>query len=126
MNYNRFEQLPVWSAAIDRSLKPYALTAQLPFKGHAGLRDQIERASLSGSNNIAEGFERGTNNELLSFLYLARGSAVEVRSMLCLLERLPTFTDFKFEIISRRHFAPTARLGRFRAKLQYQRAKIFN
>lgn len=50
------------------------------------------------SNNIAEGFERGTTNELLSFLYIARGSAGEVRSMLCLMERLPSFRNFKSDI----------------------------
>jgi four helix bundle protein len=42
---------------------------------------------LSISNNIAEGFERGTKNELLNFLYIARGSAGEVRSMLTILSR---------------------------------------
>jgi len=50
------------------------------------LRDQIERAALSVSNNVAEGFERGTTNELLMFIYIARGSAGEVRSMLCFIE----------------------------------------
>lgn len=47
-----------------------------------GFRDQLDRAALSVSNNIAEGFERGTTNELLQFIYIARGSAGEVRSML--------------------------------------------
>ena len=98
MKYERFEQLPVWRSAIDLSLSTYALTARVSFAGHAGLRDQIERAALSVSNNIAEGFERGTNNELLNFLYIARGSAGEVRSMLCLLEHLPAFINFKSEI----------------------------
>jgi len=42
---------------------------------------------LSISNNIAEGFERGTKNELLNFLYIARGSAGEVRLMLTILSR---------------------------------------
>lgn len=44
---------------------------------------------LSVSNNIAEGFERGTTSELLQFLYIARGSAGEVRSMLTALVRRP-------------------------------------
>jgi len=61
-------------------------------------RDQIERAAVSVSNNIAEGFERGTTQELLTFLYIARGSAGEVRSMLCLLEGIPGFADLKSEI----------------------------
>jgi four helix bundle protein len=62
------------------------------------LRDQLERAAVSISNNIAEGFERGTTQELLTFLYIARGSAGEVRSMLCLIETLPDFENLKSEI----------------------------
>lgn len=62
------------------------------------MRDQIERAAVSVSNNIAEGFERGTTQELLTFLYIARGSAGEVRSMLCLIEGIPEFADLKSEI----------------------------
>src|SRR5271157_4004730 len=76
----------------------YDLTEGPAFKGRFSLRDQIERAAVSISNNIAEGFERGTTKELLTFLYIARGSAGEVRSMLCLLEILPNFGDFKSEI----------------------------
>lgn len=57
------------------------------FVAARGLKDQLNRAALSVSNNIAEGFERGTTNELLAFIYIARGSAGEVRSMLCLKER---------------------------------------
>jgi four helix bundle protein len=71
---------------------------QGPIQGRFSLRDQIERAAVSVSNNIAEGFERGTTQELLTFLYIARGSAGEVRSMLCLLEGLPGFSDLKSEI----------------------------
>jgi four helix bundle protein len=52
------------------------------------LRDQLERASLSVSNNIAEGCERGTHEELLTFLYYARGSCAEVRSMLRFLKEI--------------------------------------
>jgi four helix bundle protein len=60
-------------------------------KGRYSLRDQLERAAVSVSNNIAEGFERGTTQELLTFLYIARGSCGEVRSMPSLLEHLPGF-----------------------------------
>ena len=98
MRYSRFEELPVWQAAIKLGVETYTLTSDGAFKGQHSLRDQIERAAVSVSNNVAEGFERGTNNELLTFLYIARGSAGEVRSMLCLLERLPKFNDLKFEI----------------------------
>src|SRR6516162_1660621 len=95
MKYERFEQLPVWNAAIDLAVKTYAMTAKPSFNDNSSLRDQMERAAVSVSNNVAEGFERGTTPELLSFLYIARGSAGEVRSMLCLLERLPGFVNLK-------------------------------
>jgi len=49
--------------------------------GHSYLPPRI-------SNNIAEGFERGSTTELIHFLYIARGSAGEVRSMLCVIERM--------------------------------------
>jgi four helix bundle protein len=98
MTYERFEQLPVWQAAIELAVNTYAVSKQPAFRRERSLRDQIERAAVSVSNNIAEGFERGTTQELLTFLYIARGSAGEVRSMLCLLERLEGFEDLKSEI----------------------------
>ena len=98
MNYKRFEDLPVWNTAIDLAVEIYSLTDSIHFRRRRSLKDQIERAAVSVSNNIAEGFERGTNNELLAFLYISRGSAGEVRSMLCLLERIPAFRSLDKEI----------------------------
>lgn len=98
MKYERFEELPVWKAAIELAERTYAMTARQSFRGQSSIKDQIERAAVSVSSNIAEGFERGTTQELLTFLYIARGSAGEVRSLLCLLERLPGFMDLKSEI----------------------------
>jgi four helix bundle protein len=98
MTYERFEQLPVWQAAIDLAAAMYVLTETPPFRGRYSLRDQIERAAVSVSNNVAEGFERGSKQELLTFLYIARGSAGEVRSMLCLLEKIPALANAIGEI----------------------------
>lgn len=95
MRYSRFEDLPVWCTAIDLAVQVYEFTSKPIFNDRYSLRDQIERAAVSVSNNIAEGFERGTNKELLSFLYISRGSAGEVRSMLSLLERIPAFRGLK-------------------------------
>lgn len=47
-----------------------------------GFKDQITRASVSVLSNIAEGFERGTKSEFLNYLYIAKGSAGEVRAQL--------------------------------------------
>src|SRR5579862_3711517 len=98
MKYARFEDLPVWQAASDLALRTFALGEKAPVRRHRSLRDQIERAALSVSNNIAEGFERGTTPELLTFLYIARGSAGEVRSILLVMERMAVFADLKSEI----------------------------
>ena len=100
MRYQRFEDLPVWNAAIDLAVQVYELTSKPHFTSRYSLKDQIERAAVSVSNNIAEGFERGTNKELLAFIYIARGSAGEVRSMTCLLERLPSFNEVTPDLAS--------------------------
>lgn len=98
MKYERFEDLPVWQDAIGLAERVYAATKDDAFRYMGDLRSQLQRAALSISNNIAEGFERGTTQELVSFLYIARGSAGECRSMFCLLERLPAFSHLKSQI----------------------------
>jgi four helix bundle protein len=98
MTYQRFEDLPVWQAAMELAVRVFALTEDRAFANKGDLRNQLQRAAISVGNNIAEGFERGTTQELLTFLYIARGSAGEVRSMLLLAERLPHFTHLKSEI----------------------------
>jgi four helix bundle protein len=97
MTYKRFEDLPVWQSAVKFLLDLYAFSDSVEdlLRRRSDLRSQFERAALSISNNIAEGFERGTTNELIAFLYIARGSAGEVRSMLCVIELLSGFDDLK-------------------------------
>ena len=87
MTYKDFEDLPVWQAAAQLYEKTDDFLENAPPHLRSSFRDQLERAVLSVSNNIAEGFERGTTNELLQFIYISRGSAGEVRSMLSLLNR---------------------------------------
>jgi four helix bundle protein len=100
MTYKRFEDLPVWQQAIELAEQVYDFTESPNLTCSYNLRDQMERAAISVSNNIAEGFERGTTKELLAFIYIARGSAGEVRSMLSFMERRPAFENFKSEIIN--------------------------
>ncbi len=105
MTYERFEDLPVWQAAAELFEHTDRLLAKAGSRLRPSFRDQIERAALSVSNNIAEGFERGTTNELLAFIYIARGSAGEVRSMLCLLERRPQFHDLQPDLAALKSLA---------------------
>ena len=102
MKYNRFEELPVWKDAIELALRIFDLTCRPEFQGYYGLKDQLERAGVSVSNNIAEGFERGTTQETLTFLYISKGSSGEVRSLTYLLERLPRFSALRSEILDLR------------------------
>jgi four helix bundle protein len=111
MTYEKFEDLPVWQEAIRLAHRVYDLTENPRFKISLSLRDQIERSSMSVSDNIAEGFERGTTNELLAFLYIARGSAGETRSKLCFMEKRPRLADFKFEIAGQFLLETAPRLG---------------
>lgn len=98
MKYENFEDVPVWKAAIDLSVKIFELTDDRLFHGKGDIANQIQRAGLSISNNIAEGFERGTTPELIQFLYYSKGSAGEVRSICYVIERLKAFGHLKSEI----------------------------
>jgi len=88
MTYERFEDLPVWKAAVELAVGIDRLVQHLALRCKGDLANQLERAALSVSNNIAEGFERGTTAELIYYLYVARGSAGEVRSALQVAARL--------------------------------------
>ena len=78
MRVTRFEDLLVWQKSIEISLTIYKLFAvNLDW----GFKNQIQRASVSIANNIAEGFDRSSDKEFKRFLFMALGSASEVRSM---------------------------------------------
>ena len=98
--FKRFEDLPVWKAAVDMAVSVFRMTARESFKFKGDLVNQCRRAALSVSNNIAEGFERGTTSELITFLYIARGSAGEVRSMLRFALRLGEMPGDEKEILT--------------------------
>ena len=85
MKYRRFEDCRYGKMRLSWRLEFLLLLRKPDFKALRWLADQIERAVVSISNNIAEGFERGTTPELLTFLYISRGSAGETRSVLCLM-----------------------------------------
>jgi len=98
MKYKNFEDVPVWKAGADLTIKIFEVTENPAFRGRGDIANQIQRAALSVPNNIAEGFERGTTPELLQFLYYAKGSAGEVRSICHVIERMVAFNHLKSEI----------------------------
>lgn len=97
MSFKKFEDIIAWQKAEKLSLSVYAnFNSCRDF----GFKDQIQRASLSISNNIAEGFERGSNRDFRKFLYIARGSCGEVRSMLTIASKLRYISDETFKELS--------------------------
>ncbi len=104
MKYKRFEDLPVWNDAIEFAVKVFEFTANAAaeLQGLGDLKNQLERAAVSVSNNIAEGFERGTNAELIHFIYIAKGSAGECCSITYILGRLSRYRKFKDDILDLR------------------------
>lgn len=82
VQFKRFEDIPVWQAGRRLVKEIYRVTRYPEFASDFGLKNQIRRASVSITSNIAEGHERGTTRDLILFLYYAKGSAGEVRSQL--------------------------------------------
>lgn len=89
MKYRRFEELPVWQDGIRLTTLAFMLTQNKAFRYQGDLANQLQRAALSVPNNIAEGYERGSTRELIQFLYIARGSSGEVRSICHVMSELP-------------------------------------
>ena len=78
----RFEDLIAWQKARQLTREIYIQTNQGDFSRDYGLRDQIQRASVSIMSNIAEGFERDSLNEYIRFVSIAKASCGEVRCQL--------------------------------------------
>ncbi len=76
------EDLEIWQDGRHLTKLIYTATKTGPFSKDFALKDQIRRASISITSNIAEGFERSKNKQFLYFLSIAKGSASEVRSQL--------------------------------------------
>ncbi len=95
--YNSFEDIPVWKGAKELAILVYEITSEDKFSKNHGLRDQMQRATVSVSSNIAEGFERGTKQEFIQFLYIARGSCGELRSQLSIAKEIGYLEDKEFE-----------------------------
>ncbi|MEO8210258.1 MAG: four helix bundle protein [bacterium] len=93
MKFDRFEDIVIWqkSKKLTTALYKFFDTSK-----DYNFKNQILRAAISIMNNIAEGFERKSNNEFKHFLFMAKGSAGEIRSMLCLGLELQYLTEEEF------------------------------
>lgn len=94
MRIEKFEDIIAWRKSKELTLLVYS---QFQNNRDFSFRDQIQRAAVSIMNNIAEGFERMGNKEFKKFLYIAKGSCGEVRSMLYLALELKYISDKDFD-----------------------------
>ncbi len=90
----KFEDLKVWQNSVILCTCIYKLLKEC--KDYS-FRDQICRASVSVASNIAEGFERQHNKEFIQFLFIAKGSAGEVRTQLYLGKELGYLKETDYE-----------------------------
>ena len=109
MKVQRLEELYVWQDSMQLAEDVYR---DLKDCKDWNFKDQIQRAVVSISNNIAEGYEKRTNNEFMQFLFYAKGSCGEVRSMLHLAERIGYLTQAKATTIREQCLKTSSRISR--------------
>jgi len=78
----KFEDILAWQKARELTREVYAHSKTGAFAKDFGLRDQIQRASVSVMGNVAEGYDRGGDKEFIQFLSVSKGSCGEVKSHL--------------------------------------------
>lgn len=109
----RFEDIGAWKTARVLVQHIYEGTTRGAFARDFGLRDQIQRAAVSIMSNIAEGFERGSSREFRQFLYVAKASAAEVRSLLYVAHDLDYFDDATHDFLQDQVLKASAQIAGF-------------
>ena len=109
----KFEDIEAWKDSMVLADAMYSASNQGPFAKDFGLRDQMRRAAVSISSNIAEGFERNSKPEFIRFLTIAKGSAGELRSQLYLAHRQGYLTDDSFNALYAQVFDVSRKISRF-------------
>ena len=93
-----FEELTIWQEARKFTNRIYSLTKRFPKEELYGLTSQIRRASVSIMSNIAEGFNRRSKKEFISFLIISRASAFEVQNDLYIALDLNYINEEDFQV----------------------------
>jgi four helix bundle protein len=86
MKIEKFEDLDIWKKSIELYVDVYKTIENSGLKNDFSAKDQLKRATLSISNNIAEGFEYENNLQFVRYLRYSKGSAGEIRSMITAFE----------------------------------------
>ncbi len=119
----KFEDIIAWQKALELSNLIYSVTNKDKFSKDYGLKDQIRRASVSIVSNIAEGFERESNNQFIYFLVIAKGSAGELRAQIYIAKNQNYITQEEFELLNTKVTEVSKTLGGFVSYLKSQKNK---
>jgi len=84
-----YKKLLVWQKSVLLTEYIYTVTANFPKEEQYGLTSQMRRAAVSIPSNIAEGKHRGSKQEYIQFLRIARGSSAELEAQIEVAQRLP-------------------------------------
>lgn len=120
---NRFEDLEVWKLAFENASIIYELTGKEPFCKDFALRDQIRRCAISVFSNIAEGFERDGNKELINFLSIAKGSCGEMRAQAIFARDRQYISEQEFLFLSDRLIQTSNQIAGFQRYLRNSELK---
>jgi len=114
----RFEDLEVFKLAMANANLIYDLSSKPPFNSDFALKDQIRRSSISVFSNIAEGFERDGNKELINFLSIAKGSCGEARAQAIFAHQRNYINDDEFRLVSENLIAASSQMSGFQNYLR--------
>ena len=109
----RFEDLDLWKEAIVIGVEIYKLTSVGKLEKDYSSKDQLRRAAISISNNIAEGFEYNNNKSFIKFLGYSKGSAGELRSNLFVLKEAQAISNDDYKSLETKLLSISKNIGGF-------------
>ena len=122
MKISSFKDLEIWKEAIEIAKYVYKIiSSSSKFKYDFALKDQALRSSISIASNIAEGFERNTNNEFKRYSLIAKGSAGELYTQLHIAKEIGYITDIEFNYIGNKIILLNQKIG---SLIKYLRTHI--
>jgi four helix bundle protein len=116
----RFEEIMAWQKGRELVRETYRICEIAPFSKDFGLKDQICRAAVSSMTNVAEGFGRKSSKDFAHFLDVARGSALEVQSLLYVARDLNYIQPAEFERLYKIAEETISLIGGFTSYLRNQ------
>lgn len=117
-----FVDLKCWQEAMAIAEDIYRISSEGPLSKDFGFRDHLRKTALSIPSNLAEGKERETANELVRFLYIAKGSTGELRTQLILAQRIGYFNRTEIDALHNRIANLSSMLGRLISTIKKRNA----